>query len=166
LRRVNDQKGFASLEILVAASLVAMALFSIAAMFLTAQTTVKRSGDRTVTVALARRVIEDMRAMPFTSLVALDGFDTADASSLPSDEPERDIARRWRYAVAGDGAGWNYSATEMLNWPTFALPGPPMRGTLVINSPSSGMREIRVTIAVPRDPKELELVTLITRTEP
>jgi len=145
---------------------VAIALLSIAALYLTAHTTLERSGKTTVTVALARRIVEDMRSIPFNSLVALDNFDTDDPSSLPANEPERDIARRWRYAVAGDGVGWSYTATEMLNWPTFAVSGAAMRGVIEVDSPSTSMREIIVTIAVPRQPKDVQLATLISRTVP
>lgn len=159
-----DERGFATLEILAAATLVAITLLSIAAMYLTAHTTLERSGNTTVTVALGRRILEDLHAIPFENLVELNGFDTDNPSTLPANEPERDIARRWRYAVAGDGAGWGYTATEMLNWPTFDSTGAGMRGVLQVDSPTTSMRQVTVTISAPRQPKDLQLSTLLSRT--
>lgn len=166
VRRGADAQGFATLEILAAATVVAITLLSIATMYLTTYASVERSGDTTVAVGLARRILEDVRSLPFHSLNAIDGLDTDDPTTLPADDPERDIARRWRYAVAGESAGWSYTAAEKAAWPSFASPGPATRGRIEVTAPSSSIRAVTVTLTVPGRAGDVELATLISRTTP
>ncbi len=158
--------GFATLEMLAAVTLAAITLLAVAATYLTAHTTLERSGNTSVTVGLARRILEDLRSIPYASLVALDGFATDDPSTLPDDDPERDIARRWLYAVDGDGPGWPYTVAEMQDWPTFAMQGAEIRGRIEVTSPSGSMRQVIVTMTVPGRPKDIRLATLISRSVP
>ncbi len=166
MRRLAEEKGFATLEILVSAALIAIALLSIATMYLTAHASVERSGDTTVAVALARRMVEDMRSLPYPSLNAINGLDTDNPTTLPANDPERDIARRWRYAVAGESAGWTYTAAEKAAWPTFVSSGLSTRGRVEVTAPSTSMRAVKVSLTVPGRTRDVELATLISRTTP
>lgn len=161
-----SEQGFATLDILAATTVLAITLLSIATMFLSAQASVARSGDTTIAVGQGRYILESMRSAPFQSLSALDGLDTDDPSTLPPDEPERDLARRWRYAIAGEGDGWTYTTAEKATWPTSAEPGLITRGRIVVTEPTTSMRAVTVTLTVPGRAKDLELATLISRTKP
>jgi Tfp pilus assembly protein PilV len=159
----GTQRGFASLEVLAAVTVVAIMLLSVATMYLTAQASVERSGDTTVAVALARQMLEAARALPYQQLATLDGLDTNSVGSLPTDDPARTVARRWRYALAGEGGGWSYTSTERAAWPTFATLDA-LRGQVEVASPSPSVRAVTVTIAVPGRPADVRLETLISRT--
>ncbi len=157
------QRGFASLEVLTAVTLVAIILLSVATMFLTAYSSVERSGKTTVAVALARQMFEDLRSLPYDNLTTLDGFDTTDSGTLPADEPQRSIARKWRYAVAGEGAGFSYTAEEKASWAAVGATGAPLAGRIEITQPSATLRRVTVTLTVEGQPTEVRLATLITR---
>lgn len=162
----RSQRGFATIEILAAVTLVAIMLLSIAAMYLTAHSTVERSGNSTVAVAVARQALEEMRSLPYDSLVELDGFDTTLISSLPSNDPERTLARKWRYAVAGESDGWSYTTAEKTKWSSFAGEGATMQGRIDVTSPSTSLRAVTTTLIIPGHPNDVQLATLISRTDP
>jgi hypothetical protein len=117
-------------------------------------------------VALSRQIMEDVRSVPFGSLETLDGFDTEDPGSLPDDEPQREIARRWRYAVAGEGDGWQFGASEAQAWTTFAGSGFDARARVGIAQPTTSTRAVTVTMSLAGRKKDFRLATLISRTEP
>lgn len=162
--RRTDERGYAYLEVLAAVTILATVLLSVASMFLTAYHNVDRSGKTTVTVALTRQLFEDMRSIPFDSVQALDGFDTADPGTLPADEPERGIARRWRFAVAGQGSGWSYTTGEIQAWSDYGTVGA-TTGIVAVSAPTASMRQVTVTLTMAGRPTPVRMVTLITRTE-
>lgn len=164
VRETRQQQGFVSLEVLAAGAVVAIVLLSVATMFLTAYQNVERSGKTTAAVALARHLIEDLRTVPFDEIESFDSFDTADSGTLPADEPARDIARRWRYAVAGEGQGFSYSSDEKQRWSAFGTGGAPITGFVTIGSPTPGMRLVTVTLSIDGRKKPLRIATLISRT--
>ena len=95
-RTVDTDHGFTLIEVLVATAVVGVILLSMATMVLTGYSTVDNGGKTTLAVSAGRQVLEDMRMLPFDNLVNLDGFDTQSSGSLPSDDPERVLARSWR----------------------------------------------------------------------
>lgn len=161
--RTRTDRGFVSVEVLAAVTVVAIVLLSIATMFLTAYANVERSGRMTAGVALARQMIEDLRAVPFDDLEEFDGFVTDDPNSLPTDDPEREIARRWRYAVAGEAAGWSFSTLEKQRWSDFGDRGAPMVGSIEVVTPAAGLRRVTVTLNVEGRDRPLRVATLISR---
>jgi Tfp pilus assembly protein PilV len=157
-------RGFVSVEVLASVTVVAIVLLSVATMFLTAYGSVERSGRTTAAVALARHLIEDLRALPFDGLVEFDGLDTGDPSTLPDADPEREIARRWRYALAGAEPGWAVSTLEQQRWSSFADDGAPISGTVEVVTPAAGLRRVTVTLSVQGHERPLRIATLISRT--
>jgi Tfp pilus assembly protein PilV len=165
-RTGERERGFASLEVLVAGTLAAIALLSIAAMLLTARYSVGRSGEISIAAALSRQILEAMGDLPYDRLTALDGFDTDDLSSLPATDPERTVARRWRYALAGEGDGWTFSATEKARWTTLAPAGTVARGRIDVGSPSGSLRAITITLTGGQLADEVRLGTVVGRLDP
>lgn len=64
---MRNEHGFTLIEVMIAASLMTVALMSLAAMTLTSYGTVDGSGERTVAVTLAQQRIEWLRNQNFTS---------------------------------------------------------------------------------------------------
>ncbi len=62
--------GFSLVEVLIAASILAVAILGIAGMFPTAYTNVDRSGEQTVGVTLAEQRMEWLRNQSYISLAA------------------------------------------------------------------------------------------------
>ena len=65
--RQDRETGISAIEVLVAASILAIALLAIASMFPTAYSNVDRSGEETTAVALAQQQIEWLRTWSYTS---------------------------------------------------------------------------------------------------
>ena len=64
---MRNARGFTIVEVLVTATLVAVALLAIAGMMPTAYRTVDWSGEETVAVTLAKQRLEWLRNQPYTS---------------------------------------------------------------------------------------------------
>ncbi len=65
----NRENGFSAIEVLIAMSILAVALLAIASMFPTAYTNVDRSGEETMAATLAQQRIEWLRNQSYASLV-------------------------------------------------------------------------------------------------
>lgn len=163
------QTGFSLIELLIGMSLMAVALLSIAAMFATGYSDVHAGGRTTMATAAARQILEDIQTVPFDRLVNLNSFDTRNAASLPASNPERDLARKWRYALAGDGTGWSVSIPEKAMWSTLTISGVPLGvdGQISVVQDSPTLRRITVTVQLPGRtagaPIPVQLATLISR---
>ena len=79
------------------------------------------------------------------------------------DEPQREIARRWRYAVAGEGDGWSYSSAEKERWASPGSTGAATTGRIEVATPSVGLRLVTVTLTVEGQAGEVRLATMISR---
>jgi prepilin-type N-terminal cleavage/methylation domain-containing protein len=159
-------RGFSLIEILIGLTILSVGLLGIAGMFSTAYVDVSAGGKTTMAVTAAREIVEDMRLLPFDNLVNLNGFDTNSVASQPAGGPERAMARKWRYALAGDGTGWNFTSTEMQQWSMLATGGSVVFGgnaVLQVNSPSPTLRQVTVSVPVPGRAVTVSLSTLISR---
>jgi prepilin-type N-terminal cleavage/methylation domain-containing protein len=116
------RNGFTLVELLVGVTFLSVGLLAIAAMFPMGYVVVNESGKMTMTLTGARQILEDVRTVPFVDLTDLNGFDTTDSATLPADEPQRTVVRRWRYALAGEGNGFTYTSTEKSRWASLSLP--------------------------------------------
>lgn len=163
--------GFTILEVLVGSSILAVALLAMAAMFPTGYTNIAEAGRMTMAVTAARQVFEDISALPYDNIINLNGplgagFDTTDPATLPAGEPERTVARRWRYALAGEGDGFTFTATEKAEWSMLStgegitLNG---RGQINVVTLSATLDQVTVTITYPGRSQGVQLVTNITR---
>ena len=164
------QTGFSLIELLIGMSLMAVALLSIAAMFSAGYTDVHAGGMTTMGTSAARQMIEDIQTLPFDRLVNVNSFDTTNAGSLPASNPERDLARKWRYTLAGEGTGWPaYSIAEKAMWSTLTISGVPLgaSGQIAVVQDSPTLRRITVTVQLPGRtagaPVPVQLTTLISR---
>jgi Tfp pilus assembly protein PilV len=162
---VRDERGFTFVEVLVAGALLTTSLLAMCAVFLVAYSNATSAGKGTVGVAAAAQMLEDIRALPFETVATLDDFDTDDPSTLPANDPSREVARRWRYALAGEGVGWSFSDTEKTRWTDLTAGSGQLRGTGTINvaALSTTLAEITVTVAVPGRFRPIVLMTRVAR---
>lgn len=165
------QKGFSLIELLIGMSIMALGLLSIVTMFSTGHTSVTHGGRTTMATAAARQILEDMQALPFDRLANLNGFNTAAVGTLPASNPERDLARKWRYALVGEEAGWPaYSVAEKAMWSTLTVSdgvtNVPLGATgqiaVIAQGGSASLRRVTVTVRAPGRP-DLQIATLISR---
>ena len=162
--------GFTLLEVLVGATILAVALLAMAAMFPVGYTNITEAGKMTMAITGARQVFEEVSALPFDNIINLDRFDTLDPNTLPTDEPERTIARRWRYALAGEGDGFTFTATEKGEWSTLSTGGGITlngRGRIGVGPdplvPSPTLNQVTITITYPGRSTGVTLVTNFSR---
>jgi|RhiMetdeSRZDD1v2_1073273.scaffolds.fasta_scaffold59309_4 Tfp pilus assembly protein PilV len=162
---MSSARGFTLIEILIGMTILMVGLLAIAAMFPFAFVAVNESGKMTMTLTGQRQILEDIRSVPFTQLVNLNGFDTTNTGTLPAGAPEREIARRWRYALAGEGNGFTYTADEKSRWSTLSTAGGTFggRGRITVTSPSATLRLVTITISIPPKWKDVQIATLISR---
>jgi len=171
----SRQMGFSLIELLIGMSLMAVALLSIAAMFSTGYSDVHAGGKTTMATAAARQMIEDIQTLPFDRLVNLTNINISNAGvgTLPASNPERDLVRKWRYALAGEGGGWPaYTIAEKAMWSILTISGVPLgvngQISVVPEGASPTLRRITVTVQLPAriagaQPIPVQLTTLISR---
>jgi Tfp pilus assembly protein PilV len=157
--------GFTYLEVLIAATLLAVSLLAMCSVFVAAFANVASSGRSTIANAAAHQVLEDIRALPFDNIAALDNFDTDNATSQPASDPEREIARKWRYTLAGDGTGWSFTSAEATRWTTPAGSGGQVRGigTIDVTAQSTNLTMVTITVNVPGRWRPIVVSTLVAR---
>jgi len=116
---MKTDRGFTLVEVLVAAMILTVALLTLATMFPTGYKQIADAGRLTLATNGANHVLEDLGSVPFaTSLRLLDNFDSNNVGSLPAADPEKAIARRWRYMLAGSGSGFSFTTAETTAWGT------------------------------------------------
>jgi Tfp pilus assembly protein PilV len=157
------EAGFTLVEVMISGALMGVALLAVSGMFVAGYADITSAGRSSVAVASARQVIEDVRGLPFESVVALDGFDTDRPDSVPQDPEAAAVARRWRYTLAGDGANWPYSQSETQNYPGSAHDAKPLGagGRIDVDLQSATLAQVRITVVVPGARRNLELTTLV-----
>jgi len=74
--------GFTLLEVLVGATILAVALLAMTAMFPVGYTNITEAGKMTMAITGARQVFEEVSALPFDNIINLNGFDTLDPATL------------------------------------------------------------------------------------
>jgi prepilin-type N-terminal cleavage/methylation domain-containing protein len=158
-------RGFTLIELLLGMTILVVGLLGIVGMFSTGYTNVAEGGRLTMALAGAQQMLEDLRTLPFDTLGTLHGFDTTNAGSQPAAAPARDLARKWRYALAGDGPGWAFTAVEQQRWARLSSGGAPFagQGTLSVVAQSATLRRVTVTVPVPGRGLTVQLTTLFSR---
>ena len=165
LRRRPAGRGFSLVELLVGITFLTVGILAIAAMIPIGYVVVNESGKMTMTLTGARQILEDIRSVPFDNLTALNGFDTSNSATLPANQPQREIVRRWRYALAGEGNGFTFTTTEKSRWASLSSSTGTTfggRGRITVTSPSATMRQVRITISIPRG-RDIQITTLISK---
>ncbi len=163
-RRFTGKSGFTLVEMLIGMTILAVGLLATASMFSTGYTTVSSGGKTTMALTAARQMLEDMRSLPFGSLSNLNGFDTTNYLSQPANDPERAVARKWRYALAGEGTGWSFTSAEKAMWTVYSTGGSIFAGSgqISVVSQSATLRLVTVTVPVPGQGINVQLATLIS----
>lgn len=173
--RLRSARGYTFVEILIAAAILAVALLAIANMFPTGYTNITEAGRRTMSLTAAKQILEDTRSLPFDNVTALNGFDSTNPATIPAANPERDMARRWRYTLAGAGGGFAFNAQEQAEWATLST-AVPFNGSARVSvvavcptapcppGPVSGtLQLVTVTISFQAKAGSFQLATLVTR---
>jgi len=83
----DRQAGFTFIEVMIAASIMVVALLAIAAVLPTADMSLHMSGQISKAVSLAQEMIEMIKNDPFTDLPAYNNVDTRNAATYPTDYP-------------------------------------------------------------------------------
>jgi Tfp pilus assembly protein PilV len=161
----TGSRGSTLIEALVGGTLLAITLLGVCSMFVTGYSHVSASGRTTLGITGARQILEDVRSLPYDNLINLDGFDIDDATTLPSADPERELARRWRYTLAGPGVGWSFSTEEEQRWSMLTSEGIVFGGTATIDveAQSPTLTLVTVRVSVPGRWSRIEWSTLITK---
>jgi prepilin-type N-terminal cleavage/methylation domain-containing protein len=161
--------GFTLIEVLIGVTILVVGILGVATMFGTGYSNVGQGARLTMAVTAARQMLEDVRTIPFGNLVNLNGpagtgFDTDLVGTQPAADPARSIARKWRYALAGAGTGWNFTTAEKANWQNLGVGSVPFGagGLIVVTSPSATMRQIAITVRVPGRGNTVQLMQLTT----
>jgi Tfp pilus assembly protein PilV len=159
----TSETGSTYLEVLVGSLLLLFSLLTVSGMFITGYRNVDTAGNTTMGMAGTRQLLEDMRRLPYANLVNLDGFDTDDPNTQPADDPEREVARRWRFAMAGEGVGWSFTAEEKTRWTDLDVQGDELDGVgrLAVTQQTATMTEVDVTVSVPGAWRDIRVTTLM-----
>jgi prepilin-type N-terminal cleavage/methylation domain-containing protein len=160
----GNRRGFTLIEVLIAMAVLTIALVAIAGMFPAGYRQVTDAGRMTLAVTAARQMLEDLRNVPFDSLDNLNGFNSENSATQPADDPERGVVRRWRYAVAGDGDGFNLTPVELANWQSLSPLG---GGRVTVQVQAVGgsptLRQVTVTLSMDALVQTVQLSTIIVR---
>lgn len=162
---LQSKSGFTLLEVLISAALLAVALLAVAAMFPTGYTSIADAGKMTMALTAARQILEDVGDLPFDRINNMNGFDTLNLATLPAGDPEQTIARRWRYALAGEGDGFTFTTTEKDEWSTLSTGNATLRarGQIGVAALSASLNQVTITITYPGQRPPVQLVTNISR---
>jgi type II secretory pathway pseudopilin PulG len=162
-RKAPANAGFTLVEVMISGVLLAVALLAMSGMFVVGYADITSAGRSSNALASARQVLEDVRDLPFPSIVALDGFNTDDPNSLPDDADAREIAKRWRYTLAGDGVAWEYEQGETANYPTNPHDDQTLgsAGRIDVDLQAATLARVRITVFVPGSRRNIELITLV-----
>jgi Tfp pilus assembly protein PilV len=161
----DRQRGSSYIEVLIASTFLGISLLFMCSMFVMGFSRVTVAGKTTMGVSATRQLLEDLQLVPFDNLANLNGFNTDNAGTQPASGVEREVARRWRYALAGSGVGWSFTAAETTKWTDLSAQGKPLAavGQIAVINRSATLREIQVTVTVPKRPKAIRVSTLITK---
>ena len=166
--RGDNRAAFTLVEVVIAGMVLVVALVITASMFPTGHQQLADAARTTSALAAGRQILEDLGGLPFDSVRSLDGFDTANATTIPAANPELAAARRWRYLIAGPGGGFSFTPAETAQYGAV----PPLGGaaSIRVSSPpggtcsSAGSRcQATVTVSVPGLANSVQLTTIVVR---
>ncbi len=84
MRRVQDRQGFTLIEVLIAASILAVGLLALVSVFPIGYVDVTVSGGQSKATAYAQQMMEQLKNQPFTA-----------SAPLQTDAPEAGYTRTW-----------------------------------------------------------------------
>ncbi len=157
--------GFSFIEIVLGMTVLVVGILGIVTMFSTGYTDVTAGGRKTMAVTAVRQILEDVRQLPFDNLGNLNGYDTNSLATLPAGDPERSMARKWRYTVAGEGTGWGFTAAEKAQWKQMSTGAVIFggRAQVAVANQTATLRLVTVTVQGPGLGATVQIATLISR---
>ena len=157
-------RGFSLIELILAMTILSVGLLGIATMFSTGYSDVASGGRTTVAVGIARQIMEDIRLLPtqstFMNVYNLNGVNTTLANTLPANDPELKIARKFRYLMAGTAsqATWGITSTMISGWgaqPNItgtAFGGQGIISVADVGATANTLAQVTVTVTLPGRP--------------
>lgn len=88
---IRRHDGFTLMEVLLAATIMVVALLGIASVLPSADMNLHQSGQISKAVSLAQQMIEILKNDPFTALPSYQGVDTQNTGTYPADDPNPPI---------------------------------------------------------------------------
>jgi prepilin-type N-terminal cleavage/methylation domain-containing protein len=126
--KVIHGAGFTLVELLIAMTILSVALLGIAGMFPASSEHLRLGSDVTKATALAQQMVEALRDQPFAAVSRYDAADTRAAAAFPPDDPAdmppfrgASLLTRWQQAIAaapelgGLRQGWGRIAVAPLD---------------------------------------------------
>ena len=156
-----DDRGFTLAEVLLASFVLVIALLSIVVLFPQGYQQVSDAGRLTLAVTSARQILEGIGALPFDSVLRLNGYTTANPATLPASGPELATARRWAYMVAGNTNGFNFTAGELAEYGSFTPFGG--QASIQVTSLNGNLDQVTLTVSVPGLSTKVVLATVVVR---
>jgi Tfp pilus assembly protein PilV len=153
------------IEVLIGVTILTVGLLGILGMFSSSYTSIAEGGKLTMALTAARQILEDMRTLPYDNVANLNGFDTNTPATQPASDPEREIARKWRYTLAGEGNGWTFTTAERTKWTALSTGGGIFGGSgqISVVNQSATLRLVTATVTIPGRAGPVRLATLISK---
>jgi hypothetical protein len=153
-------------------TILAVGVLGTLGMFHAGYNNVGEGGRTTMALAAARQMIEDVHTVPYAELTILNNFDTNTPPGPTTSVIGLAVARKWRYALAGEGGGWTFTTAEKQQW-TKLMSGVGSGTTVagkgqisVDNAPGTvagTVLRVTVTVRVPSNGRTTRLVAYISR---
>ena len=134
------------------------------------------AGKMTMTLTGTRQILEDVRSIPFQNLRQLERFRYQQFRNASGSDPERDIARRWRYALEGrrqwihlygcgeGGVERPYHLNSASPNTSTSMSRPfGAKGTISVVNQTATLSRITITITIPGRTKTVSIATLVSR---
>lgn len=145
---LKGPRGLTLPEILIAASVLTVALLAMAGMFPTAFQNVKAGGQMTKATAIAQKMMEFIRNQSFSSLTSYNGLNnTSNCNALS--EPAKTACNTWKSDIT-------FSSDEGKGLPSGSW-------SIAVSSPATDLRQVTVTVGWTErtGSKMVELVTYV-----
>lgn len=157
------REGFTLVEVLVAATILVVALLGIAAVLPTADMSLHQAGQISKAVALTQEMIEMVKNDPFSQLSLYSGVDTRTTGTYPVDDPNPPIpgdagnfmggsnVTKWAndialYLVTGAGITGGYGTITVSTVATDGTGAPILRKISVVVNWTDAGRPYQVTL--------------------
>jgi prepilin-type N-terminal cleavage/methylation domain-containing protein len=143
--------GFTLLEVLLAATIMVVALLGIASVLPSADMNIHQAGQISKAVSLAQQLIETLKNDPFSSLPSYQGVDTRNTATYPVDDPTTPIpGNPGNFMGASNITKWTNDINLYLATGAGVTNG---YGTIAVSDVASGptgnaiLRKVRVTVS-------------------
>lgn len=134
-----DVRGMTALEVLIAASMISVALLAIASMLPTSHANVDHAGRISKATALAQQMLESIKNDTYNQVVLYNGVDTRNPATYPVD----DLASVPQFRGGTNVQRWANDIQEA-GVTSVRLSGG--SGTIAVTTPTAGLRLVTVQV--------------------